>query len=352
MTPKISVIIPVYNTEKFLRECLDSVLAQTFTDFEVLVINDGSTDRSGEICDEYSAKDARMKVFHKENGGASSARNLGIERAKGEWICFIDSDDWVREKYLGGFMSQISNTQIDLIVQGFVKKFSDGRAKKVDAGEGLIKLSGLYLLFEQKKIHNFGFTVSKFYKKELIRCNKISFPEDFTIAEDFAFFLKYLSKSENVYFQKEHNYFYRQIEGSLSNRLREPQTYFNRYFGLKNILKDSFEVIFNDIYLIGSRFKSFKHSMGSSLFQSILSLYFHKLEPKERMCYLIKIGDREKTLIKDYKKSFRNPFFKLALFFIEKGNLKMGDFILNLYFEIRKTFLKVQGKSIHYKFKK
>lgn len=82
MNPKISVIIPVYNTENYLRECLDSILAQTFTDFEVLLINDGSTDASGKICDEYAKKDKRIKVFHKKNGGVSSARNLGFGQCK------------------------------------------------------------------------------------------------------------------------------------------------------------------------------------------------------------------------------------------------------------------------------
>ena len=86
MIPKISVIIPVYNAEKTLHRCIDSILAQTFSDFEVLLIDDGSKDKSGEICDEYARKDSRIKVCHKENGGVSSARNMGLDNAKGEWI--------------------------------------------------------------------------------------------------------------------------------------------------------------------------------------------------------------------------------------------------------------------------
>ena len=98
--PKVSIIIPVYNSENTLRRCLDSVLAQTFTDFECLLINDGSKDRSGDICDEYARKDNRVKVFHKENGGVSSARNVGLDNAQGEWITFVDSDDWVEDRIL------------------------------------------------------------------------------------------------------------------------------------------------------------------------------------------------------------------------------------------------------------
>lgn len=87
--PKISVIVPVYNAEKYLHRCIDSILAQTFADFELLLIDDGSTDKSGEICDEYADKDARIRVFHKANGGVSSARNVGLDNALGEYICFV-----------------------------------------------------------------------------------------------------------------------------------------------------------------------------------------------------------------------------------------------------------------------
>ena len=96
----ISVIIPIYNTEKYLCQCIESVLNQSYPKFELLLINDGSKDRSGEICDEYAKKDNRIKVFHKENGGVSSARNLGLDNANGDYICFIDADDYVGKRYL------------------------------------------------------------------------------------------------------------------------------------------------------------------------------------------------------------------------------------------------------------
>ena len=92
---KISVIVPVYNAEEYLHRCLDSILAQTFTDFELLLVNDGSKDNSGAICDDYAAKDSRIRVFHKENGGVSSARNIGLDNVKGGWVAFVDADDWL-----------------------------------------------------------------------------------------------------------------------------------------------------------------------------------------------------------------------------------------------------------------
>lgn len=95
----ISIIVPVYNAEKYLHRCVDSVLGQSYTNFELLLIDDGSPDNSGVICDEYAAKDSRVRVFHKENGGVSSARNLGLDNARGEWVTFIDSDDWIEIDY-------------------------------------------------------------------------------------------------------------------------------------------------------------------------------------------------------------------------------------------------------------
>ncbi len=100
MNNLVSVIVPVYNRENYLRRCIDSILAQTYTNFELLLIDDGSTDNSGKICDEYAERDNRVKVFHKENGGVSSARNVGLDNAKGEYIIFVDSDDWVAVNYV------------------------------------------------------------------------------------------------------------------------------------------------------------------------------------------------------------------------------------------------------------
>ena len=115
MKPAVSVIVPVYNTEKYLEECIQSVLNQSFTDFELLLIDDGSTDQSGLICDKYAKKDNRIRVFHKINGGVSSARNLGLDNAKGEWITFVDSDDCLKPDYLMNLYACV-NAKVDLII--------------------------------------------------------------------------------------------------------------------------------------------------------------------------------------------------------------------------------------------
>ena len=117
MMDLISIIVPVYNTEKYLDRCIQSILSQTYTDFELLLIDDGSTDSSGVICDKYAEQDSRVRVFHKENGGVSSARNIGLDNANGVWITFCDSDDWVYPYWLENY--GITNNSIyDLICQG------------------------------------------------------------------------------------------------------------------------------------------------------------------------------------------------------------------------------------------
>lgn len=117
--PKISVIVPVYNVEKFLPRCLDSLLAQTFPDFELLLIDDGSKDGSGEICDKYALKDNRIRVFHKENGGVASARQLGVDEARGEYSIHADGDDWVEPDMLQCFYNKAKETNADIIIADY-----------------------------------------------------------------------------------------------------------------------------------------------------------------------------------------------------------------------------------------
>ncbi len=112
---RVSVIIPIYNTAKYLPRCIESVLCQSFDGFELLLVNDGSTDGSGDICDTYATRDSRIRVFHKENGGVSSARNLGLKEAKGEWVCFVDSDDELLPDGLQTMVDAVSS-DVDLVM--------------------------------------------------------------------------------------------------------------------------------------------------------------------------------------------------------------------------------------------
>ena len=117
--PLISIIVPVYNVENYLPHCLESVLSQTFRDIEILLINDGSTDNSGKICDEYASKDTRIRVFHKEKGGVSSARNMGLDMAIGEWITFVDADDWIDSNMYEELYKEAMKSHSDIVLCDF-----------------------------------------------------------------------------------------------------------------------------------------------------------------------------------------------------------------------------------------
>ena len=119
--PEISVIVPIYKVEKYISRCVDSILAQSFADFELILVDDGSPDNCPQICDEYAKKDDRIVVIHKRNGGLSDARNAGIDAAKGEWLAFIDSDDYVHEDYLGNLYNAAVENGADLAVCDFVR---------------------------------------------------------------------------------------------------------------------------------------------------------------------------------------------------------------------------------------
>lgn len=114
--PTISIIVPVYKSEKFICRCMDSLLSQSFTDFEILLIDDGSPDGSGKICDSYAMKDSRVRVFHKENGGVSSARQLGIDNARGEYTIHADPDDWVEPTMLAELYGKAKTEDADMVI--------------------------------------------------------------------------------------------------------------------------------------------------------------------------------------------------------------------------------------------
>lgn len=213
---KISVIIPVYNVEKYLEQCIDSVLCQSYSDFELLLINDGSTDNSGVICDQYATKDARIRVFHKTNGGVSSARNLGIKKAIGEWIAFIDSDDFVADLFLYDFTENLT-TCTDLIIQG-IKRYSVD-IKIFYEFDHIIKTNKVEFLNNFKIIPYFFGPVSKLYKKDIIRKHNLQFDISKSYAEDTIFNLDYLYWCANdIILLNKNNYYYRNTPDSLSTQ--------------------------------------------------------------------------------------------------------------------------------------
>lgn len=212
-SPKVSVIVPVYNVEKYLSDCIDSIMSQTFTDFELLLVDDGSTDSSGQICNKYAKIDARIKVFHKSNGGVSSARNFGLDKAEGEWICFCDSDDIIKSEYLSSMVNNIV-TKNSLILSSYY-----GRGGlKVELSEGTVCGKEMVKLFIEQKWMFISAPYSKLYNRNIIKVNNICFPNNIYMGEDAIFILRYINVIDAITTVNACNYFVRTVTGSLSSK--------------------------------------------------------------------------------------------------------------------------------------
>lgn len=138
MHPTVSIIVPIYNAEQTLRRCIDSILTQAFTDFELLLVDDGSCDSSGAICDEYAAQDSRIQVIHKENSGVSSSRNLAISRAQGTYLQFLDSDDWITPDATSSLVRAAQEHQCDLVISDFYRVVGERVSRKGDIDEDTV----------------------------------------------------------------------------------------------------------------------------------------------------------------------------------------------------------------------
>ncbi len=199
--PLVSIIVPVYNTEKYLPKCLNSLLAQTLQDIEVLLIDDGSTDSSGMICDNYTHQDKRLQVLHIPNQGVSHARNKGLEIAKGEYVLFVDSDDWIETDMVNTLYQLVQNYQTDLSTCGYIIEDEDGHTLyKVEEQTSckLEKWDAIHSLFHDRYYKYKGNLWDKLYNKRLIDRNNLKFNENISYNEDRLFIFQYLSYCQSI----------------------------------------------------------------------------------------------------------------------------------------------------------
>lgn len=231
---KISIIVPVYNVEQYLDECINSVLYQSFGDYELILINDGSTDRSGEICDYYAKKDARVKVFHTANAGVSAARNLGLLYATGEWIIFLDSDDKIGVDYFK-FLEDSDFLNADWIFTNVTKFNENTQESLVDFPFAVLEKP--IFLEKYKLFPTFSAPWAKFFKREIIINMGLKFDTDLHLGEDAVFNLEYLYHVKIVKLTNFGIYWYRDIPNSLGKKklnLIEDADIYNR---LKQLLE-------------------------------------------------------------------------------------------------------------------
>lgn len=336
---KISIIVPVYNVEKYLESCIDSILCQTYADFELILINDGSLDNSGVICDDYVQKDSRVSVFHKVNEGVSKARNYGIDKALGDYICFIDSDDCVVDSYLADFFH---NTiyDADVYLQGCVNIYTNGKSDKPvgfvsNEFYTLDSVQKGYVYSELNKLCNSP--CLKLFKRDIVSQNNIKFDETICYGEDHLFVLSYLSHIQSMSVSDTVGYVYfHRGNDSLSTKYISHEKFFyyaEKAFLFRKILIENFQIK-------GEEFEyEIRKEFVMQLSHIILSLYNKKanLTKSDRENNLNRYIDymRENRLLDDL--NFKNYFY-FTINKIVKSSWLKKDLSLYLFFKIRAVF--------------
>lgn len=313
-----SVIIPVYNVEKYLRECVDSVLSQTFTDFEVILVDDGSKDSSGTICDKYAAEDSRVKVIHKENGGQSTARNTGIKRSDGKFAIFLDSDDFISYNDFFSDLYSLIESDTDIVVFRYHKYYHD-YVESVGASLADIECSNTLKVLEKlvKKDTFFCSCWSKTVSIEILKSNEIYFDELLS-CEDMDWYYRVLQYAENFKVLDKECISYRQRENSVTSVFKKKsitdyiftiEKWYTKINDIKdiekkNILLSSLAKLYCNLLITYSRNKdklkaeknkifSFKHLLKYNLNPRTNKFYkLSKLIGLNLTCTLINILDK------------------------------------------------------------
>ena len=238
---EVSIIVPVYQVEKYIRQCVDSILAQTFTDFELILVDDGSKDKSGQICDEYAVLDQRVKVIHKENGGLSDARNCGMDQAVGNYFMFVDSDDYIAPTMLEYLYKALMNKEADIAVCNFLYFFEEDRKRDFSTNIQSEVLSGAEIFYSRKNERVYGiWTVAwnKLYKRETLGNVRFRFgkyhEDEFWANDIYQMDIKVVTIPECLYY-------YRQRDNSIMGRKN-----IKRDFDILEALQERIAVYFMD----------------------------------------------------------------------------------------------------------
>lgn len=338
LTPKISIIVPVYNAEKYLQSCIDSILNQTFLDFELLLIDDGSKDTSLEICDKYAKNDKRVKTFHQKNQGVSATRNRGIEIAVGEYVCFVDSDDWIEVNFLEKLFEHSEFADLNILT-GLAYDYPNKTICRNPnySQKKYLKKEIINLLIE----NNFftigdGGSCSKLFRKNILANNNVKFIDNNAAYEDTLFTFEYLSKCEKVSIAKGSHYHYMHRDtGSLSTKKHPYQNYIDS--GKKGLallfeIQNKYQIEDDSTFIIKGITKFI-----DMLNYSVYSLYSNiKQTPKtERIKLLHFLSEQNSTYKKHYKPYSLKQ--KIVHYIIRFRTKSFSDILLILLFKISTT---------------
>lgn len=220
MSPTVSIIVPVYNAERTIRRCIESILSQEYSDFELLLVNDGSTDHSGAICEEYAARDSRIQVFHKENTGVSATRNLALDRAAGTYLQFLDSDDWITPDATKSLVRAMESGPCDMVVSDFYRVVGDRLSQKghIDEDGLLTREEYAAHMMENPADFYYGVLWNKLYRRSIVEAHHLRMNTEITWCEDFMFNLEYIRWAEAFRAIQIPIYYYVKTKGSLASQ--------------------------------------------------------------------------------------------------------------------------------------
>ena len=220
MRPMVSIVVPIYNAEQYLRRCVDSILNQEYTDFELLLVNDGSTDASGDICEEYGDQDPRVIVIQKENTGVSDSRNRALDRARGKYLQFLDSDDWITPDATRLFVRAAEEYGCDMVISDFYRVVGERLSPKGDIEEEgvLTREEFAAHMMENPADFYYGVLWNKLYRRDIVEEHKLRMDTDISWCEDFMFNLEYIRYAKVFYALHAPIYYYVKRKGSLASQ--------------------------------------------------------------------------------------------------------------------------------------
>lgn len=321
--PKISIIVPIYNVEKYIKKCLDSIINQTLKDIEIIIVNDGTKDNSAIICEEYAKIDNRIKIIHKENGGLGNARNVGMTYAKGEYIGFVDSDDWVDSDYFEKLYNKAINEQADVCI-GSIKVFKNNSFKIKS------QPNNIETLFATQ-----GFAWLKIYKRDFVEHYHMQFTEKLYYEDMFFAMMVYLYMNKCATVNDAY-YYYRQQEQSIVHTCINSNKLFD-IFKIFSILIEELDTNKNERYAI------YKNVIEVHLIK-VLAGFIYKIDNNNRRKFLAqsediikKINLKNNTYATLEIKLYRNMILNISNYHIYRLIFGAIWYLSNLYNDITKS---------------
>ena len=330
---EISVIMPVYNKEKYIEASLRSVLQQSFDDIEILVVDDGSTDRSSEIIDQFADRDPRIRVFHVRNGGVSSARNIGLEHAQGRWIQFLDADDMLEPDYLQNAVQVLEKEKADILFSAFTMVDTQGTSlRQISIPEtGMRNQQELCDCFIRYQYSTgfFGHISNKLFSKKLLDASNAKFSLGTKLAEDLDFYARLYPFVERAYFWEAKSFLYLQNEDNYQN---DTEVDYRSQLWIHMDIKRWFEK--------SSVYEKYRHTLNQKICQYVGFIFFYDNEAGKDLYEAYKYVSENSEIMACINPCLVSGFTKLILICLQKMDLQS----LKRCYVVRNTIRSVYRK--------